>query len=199
MKRLTLWQLVFLGCILCSLICGLMYCCCPPRHPPERDFEIEELLLDVSAFPVGWSADAEGPRAPAKAPLGGLKSIERTELFFYVRGGGAVEEIHRFQSTGDAIQEFERQLGIAFFVGKYDTPWIIPLALPYQSPIADQFHFACSEQGSISMCRMIGRYEEYLVKFNTHMSPDFMTYEDLECVLQAIDERMAQYLGKGAE
>jgi len=46
---------------------------------------------------------------------------------------------------------------------------------------------------------MIGQYDEYFVIFNTYMSPDFMTYEDLERVLRAIDERMAHYLAEDIE
>ena len=38
------------------------------------------------------------------------------------------------------------------------------------------------------MCRAVGQYDEYFVRFNTHMSPGFMTYADLERVLKAIDE-----------
>jgi len=49
------------------------------------------------------------------------------------------------------------------------------------------------------MCNMIGQYEEYFVRFNSHISPDFMTYADLERVLKAIDERMALYLAEDSE
>lgn len=170
--------------------------CLPQERPPKRNFTIQELLISESAFPPGWSVSTAGPRQPAKAPLGHYESIERTELFFYVYGGGAFEEIHRFASVQGAAREFRRKRDLDFAQREIDTPWVIPPELPYQSPVADQFYLACATQGGMPMCRAIGQYEEYLVKFNTHMSPDFMTYADLERVLKAIDDRMASHLGK---
>jgi hypothetical protein len=49
------------------------------------------------------------------------------------------------------------------------------------------------------MCIVTAQYEEYLIRFNVHMHPEFMTYQDLERVLRAIDERMARNLGKQAQ
>lgn len=208
-KKAGSWRKWLFGCALALGVCieCITLCYLRDGHPPRRDFRIEELLIDESVFPEGWKVDPAGPSAPAKAPLGGLKSIERTSLHFYIWGvsgeqiwsGVAGEQIHRFWSVNDAVEEFERQMGLAFAVGKYDTPWVVPAELPYQSSAADRVFFACSVHGSIPMCRMIGQYDEYFVIFNTHMSPDFMTYEDLERVLQAIDERMAHYLAEDTE
>jgi len=170
--------------------------CLPQEHPPKRSFAIQELLIDESAFPPGWSVSTAGPRPPAKAPLGHYESIESTELFFYVYGGSAFEEIHRFSSVQGAAREFRRKRDLEFAKREIDTPWVVPPELSYQSPAANQFYLACATQGGIPMCRAIGQYEEYFVKFNTHMSPDFMTHADLERVLKAIDERMASYLGR---
>jgi len=40
----------------------------------------------------------------------------------------------------------------------------------------------------------MARYDEYISVFDTIMSPEYMTLNDLEKVLRAIDERMARYL-----
>lgn len=43
---------------------------------------------------------------------------------------------------------------------------------------------------------MIAQYEEYYVELVVHVTPQTVTFEVLERVLRAIDERMARCLGK---
>lgn len=190
---------LFVLVVLCLVCAGGMHLCSygylPWERVPDRGFPIEALLIDESAFPPGWKASAVGPRPPPSAPLGYYDSIDRVELFFYVDSGVAFHEIHRFESVRGAVREFKRQMVISF----PSETWIVPVELPYQSPTADQFYLACSAQRAIPMCRAIWQYEEHFVRFNTHMSPDSMTYSDLERVLRAIDERMALYLAEGGE
>ena len=191
-KTNFLRMFIFIGVgLLCAgtiQMCSYGYL--PWEQAPDRSFPIEVLLIDESAFPPGWEPSINGPRPPANAPLDHYGSIERVELFFYTREQVAFQEVHRFASIRGAIREFKRQKSISFPAGV----WVIPDKLTYQSPIADQFYLACSLKSTIPMCGAIGRYEEYLVRFNTHMSSDFMTYSDLERVLEAIDRRMARYL-----
>ena len=194
-----------LGCLvvglsMCCLICccgGMLFCPCAGEPLPERNFKVANLLINVSAFPEGWMADS-GPSIPASAPLGGVYDIERTLLSFGTSDGscGASEEIYRFSSIKGAQQDFERRLDVNFTVGEYDTPWVVPEELSYQSFVADQFYYSCSTHGCTLYCQMLGRYEEYVVVFSTGISPDFMTYRDFEYLLQAIDETMAQVLDK---
>jgi hypothetical protein len=95
------WKL--LGCsglFLFCVLCGLCNCFLGER-PPERGFEIEELLIDATVFPPGWRASELWPWPPASAPLEGQTSIERTSLDFYtiaVDDAVAVMEIHRYWS-----------------------------------------------------------------------------------------------------
>jgi len=180
--------------------------------PTEREFAIEELFIDVSAFPSGWKADPAGPHIDTgRAPLGGgPETIQRWVLFFHAEGivkgksVGAYEQIYRMANVKVAAKEFERRLTAWFPTGEYWTPWERPGDVEYQSPVADRFYLACASYGAtpetrIQTCDMVGQYEEYLVWFSTDMSPDFMTYEDLERVLQAIDERMVHYLAEDTE
>jgi hypothetical protein len=179
MRRARVFTLLACACILL----GCRSCGYPP---------IEDLLIDESAFPPGWSASTSGPKPIARAPLGGTESVESIELFFYAYGGGAVESIRRFESAQGAADEFKRQSGIVFRNGEFNTPWATPPELAYQSPLADQFYCACStyEGEPWPSCACIARYGVYFIHFNTHMLPSLMTYTDLENVLQAIDERM---------
>ncbi len=172
-------------------------------QPPRRDFQIRELLIDETAFPPGWRA--QPPRRPSSAPLGGQTSIERIFRSFYTIGpstnGVAVEEIHRYWSVGDAAREFERVMPIEFRKGEHWSPWTLPQGFHYTSPYANRIRIGCARktwQGvSTEYCRMVGQYEEYIVRFSTKISPKYMTYKDFERVVRAIDERMGHYLGKG--
>jgi len=168
--------------------------CLPGEGVPIRDFPIEAMLIPVRAFPKGWTDDPTGPSAPPLPPLGGYKSIERTEVFFYIANGVATEEIHRFACTRQAADAFASSKHSEFAEGEFSRGWLPPTELQYRSPIAEQFYLACGQHGSIRMCRAIGQYQEYFVLFNTHMSPGFMTYADLEKILRAIDGPMARYL-----
>jgi len=203
--------LVYVGAIfiLCLVTCAgcLLACNALQERPPERGFETDELFIDVSVFPPEWSADPAGPqRHTGQAPLGGgPETLQRRVLTFDVGDGhgGAFEKIYRMASIKVAAKEFERQITLWFPKGKYWTPWERPTELKFESSIADQFRVACAHDTARSdlaqKCHFIGQYEEYLVWFSTDMSPDFMTYQDLEHVLEAIDERMEHYLMEGAE
>ena len=191
--RLVLLLVLVIWCLACV---GAMYLwryeCLPWECVPDRSFPVEVLLIDESVFPPGWQADITGPSSPPNAPLDHYDSIERIELFFYAHGSVAFQEIHRFASVRGAAREFEHRRSIFF----PSEAWVVPVELAYQSPTADRFYLACSVERAIPMCRAIWQYEEYFVRFNTHMSPEFMTYSDLERVLRAIDERMAFYLAE---
>jgi len=132
--------------------------CLPQERPPKRSFAIEELLIDESAFPPGWSVDTGGPAPPAKAPLGHYESIERTELFFYVYGGVAFEQIHRFSSVQGAAREFKRRKDLDFAQREIDTPWVVPPELSYQSLVANQFYLACATQGGVPMWAFVAEW-----------------------------------------
>ena len=171
----------------------LVSACRPLSHPPIKD-----LLIDLSAFPDGWSGDTNGPGPMARAPLWGKKSVESIEIFFYVYGSGAYEGIQRFLDTQSAAEEFSRQLGIVFIETEFDTPWVIPDELNFESFSASRSYYACSQSEGIPWqeCAYIAQYGTYFVHFNTGMVPGYMSLDDFERVLQAIDDKMAKYADK---
>jgi len=200
MRKLKGWQrgMVICGgivllCILCAVLNNAL-----PEQPPERGFKIEDLLIDESSFPPGWTANVIN--RPPSAPLGGQVSIERISVDFHNLQGVAVEEIHRYTSISVAANEFKRVVLIEFPSGAHWSTWELPEGFHYQSPYANCIQVGCARetwQGiSIEFCRMVGQYEEYIVRFGTKISPDYMTHTDFEVVVQAIDERMGHYLGK---
>lgn len=157
---------------------------------PEDSFALEPLLLDESVFPPGATA---GPVMETADHHGAIGHLGRD---IYVGTGGASHEVYRYTTARRAAREFERMMNIGFPRGEYYTPWAVPSELRYQSPVADQFYLACANHGGNLICHAMGQYDEYFIRFSTLISPDSMTYADLERALRAIDERMASYLGK---
>jgi hypothetical protein len=180
-KRAT-WLTVLVGLLLIASGCV--------PGTPQRDFPIEALLLDETAFPLGTKA---GPAMPMPNKL---ESRESRGLTFYGRFGIANHDVYRYRSARQAASTFERETTLWFPNTQFSGPWTVPSELPYQSPVADRFYLACSIEMGTPMCNIIAQYEEYFIRFNVHMHPEFMTYQDLERVLRAIDERMARNLGK---
>ena len=163
--------------------------------PPPRECPIENLTLDEEPFPPGAIAGKIlSPLPGAPIPRTSLESAGRTINYEYK--GGANHDIYRYKSEGRAAQEFKRRKELEFSTRQWRGPWEIPNTLKYRSPIANRYYVACGMQNNVYMCKMIAQYEEYFVLFSADMLPAAMTFEDLEHVLRAIDERMAQCLKK---
>lgn len=145
--------------------------------------EVQSLLIDATAFPEGWVASSP------ERPPDHHGAIRRCGVDFYVYDGVAVQEIYQYETGEEASREFTRQLDVFFTERPIDTPWEVPPLPGPASPAADEYRLACSIQGKESMCRALARYGHFVVRFNTHMSPDFMTYENLQLVLRAINDK----------
>jgi hypothetical protein len=89
---------------------------------------------------------------------------------------------------------------IEFPEGEHWSAWEIPEGFTYRSAYADRWRVGCAREtwdGSvIEFCRMVGQYEEYVVRFSTKVSAAYMTYRDFERIVRAIDEKMGDYLKK---
>lgn len=190
LQVILMTQVVYLRLLILAGVLVVATGCTITILNPEDSFALEPLLLDESVFPPGATA---GPVMETADHHGAVGRLMRT---IYVGMGVAVHEVYRYSSEQRAAREFDRQIPIWFPRGETWTSWVVPAELPYQSPVASRFYLACASHESIRMCGVIAQYDEYFIRFSTHMSPDFMTYADLEGVLKAIDDRMASYLGK---
>ena len=168
------------------------------RPAPTREFTVDELLIDQSAFPVGWYASA--PPGPVRIVDGAIIADRSIEVTFRVDDPDwhtAALEIYRFSSEYRATREYRRQLSVLFNSQSIAalTPWETPAELSYESPVANQSNFACGRNGITGKrgCRFLGQYDEYLVVFGSVVGAR-MDFVDLEHILQAIDERLAHYL-----
>jgi hypothetical protein len=171
----------------------VMSSCQRSTFPP-----IEDLLVDATVFPPGWHADPEGPEPDPSAPFGGIKSVERTTLYFHSNTAGAFETIERFKSSGGAWDEFNNQKDSLFRTSEFQGPYEIPEELPYESRLADRFYLACwrPEYTPMLGCDYLAQYGPYLVPLNLGWDPDTMTPSELEKILLAVDDKLANYADK---
>jgi len=189
-----------LGCIGLLFACvALMFSCAVIYGQPKtraQPVDIYDLMVDVSAFPQGWDVEFGPSHPPPGKHLRG--EDEGLYVQFDARGfdAGAMHVVCRYkndlQATGSFYvdNEFPKRDSVV-------TPWAVPEEWSYTSPVADRFKFACAELETLRRfrnCTAVAQYDEYISIFSTNVSPEYMTLEDLERVLRAIDERMTQHL-----
>jgi hypothetical protein len=166
--------------------------------------DTHELLTDASVFGLGWyrAFDAE--------PVPKREYGERESLYVgFAHEGlqpytlGASHTVYRYRNELDCAILYTLEFsGKAFPDHIMMRGWGMPEEWSYQSAVADRFRFACGELDSVApkwTCKAVAQYDEYISVFSTELSPDYMTLEDVERILVAIDERMALHLGKNVE
>jgi hypothetical protein len=205
MKRVCfLLGFLALGCLCSPGSCFLFHIFEKPA--PVRDFAIEDLLVDVSAFPGDWRVAS--PPAPYPHYDGAI-TYQREDIFIGFKANSptllvAGHLVYRFGASWKADAAYSEQLPVQFNSNSAAslTPWETPDQLPYESGVAERFHFACHVSGvgtPATVCLAMGQYQEYLVLFHTVMDSEYMTFADLERILVAVDERMALYLEKDTQ
>ena len=148
--------------------------------------ECEDLLIDDSGFLAEWSRGQPIEDAHYGA-------IEGCGVDFYVVSGVAVETVYKYSDEAAAQDGYQLLLDIAFPTNQDDTFLESPPEIP-ASTTADDFQVFCFHQNTIPMCGAVARYDAYVVHFNTHMRPEFISVDDVENILQAIDGKMSQHL-----
>lgn len=174
----------------------------PVTRAPAVD--TRALLIDASAFPPGWYRAFE-PEPIPKREYGERESLH---VAFAHEGlepyrASASHRVYRYRNELDCAILYTLEFsGKGFPNHIMTTPWDVPEEWSYRSPIADHFRFECGELDSVPpewICETVAQYDEYVSVFGSRLSADYMTLEDLERILVAIDERMALHLGKDVE
>jgi len=167
----------------------------------QPDIALDSLLIDLSVMPPDWYVASMNNHAYEED-----FNYERTADNSFSNPGyaGGGQNVFQFRSERQAARIFEGQLRREFNSSSVasETPWQIPPELPYTSKVADQFHFAChisNINGLSEICKMMGQYDKYLVILSMHMTPDYMTYADLEKILEAVDKKIADALAEGVK
>jgi len=191
--------LVTMSCSLAPLVPWLTPT--PTPTPKVRDFELRELLIDISA--LSSLCHLDGP--PKELPYEEKPVNVEEDLYirFDCNGSlvGGMYAVYRFRDSQAAAERY-RNLPGWFYNATRITPYKVPDWVQYQSPVADQFRFACADFHGYTevysrRCVVIGQYEEYISAFSISISPPESMIDHtmlLKQILQAIDERMTLHL-----
>jgi hypothetical protein len=157
---------------------------------------METLMLDRSLFSKDWYQQSLPSERSASVRWG----IERLGVsFISQKNGVAGQAVYRGRDSNETrAKYFDEITGPGWFHSdENETEWYIPSDFTYESTVANNYRFGCQthKPSGVQSCQFVGQYEVYLIRFRTDMS-SIMTYEDLERILQAIDNKMAQCLEK---
>jgi hypothetical protein len=168
------------------IVAALLLSNCVPRYAQVEycDPDLQALLVDETAMPSSWN-QADGQ--PTKNDEFSHGAINHCMITFHTSNGAAFEQIFQYETEQEAAADYMRMKELFFREDSKSFP-----APSYDLTNADNFHLACAISTDTPMCGILAQYGVYIIDTNTHMSPDFMTNDDLVRVLQAIDEKMAQ-------
>lgn len=187
---------VCMAVVILILMLTLSGCWLDRATPTTSDYSLRPCLVDLSDFPLGWSLP-NGPGSfrspdqilPGRALAGVSASFGHGESNAIAR-----HAVLAYKTERQAAREFNRQQPETYFSASRLTPWETPAGFSYVSPVADQFRLSCAEIDGhaqvFNLCIAMGQYGTHLSTFATWISPDYMTYGDLERILKVIDNRM---------
>ncbi|MBN1935963.1 MAG: hypothetical protein JW934_14935 [Anaerolineae bacterium] len=185
---IKIWGVMLLMLLACRIQIG--------PAPSPSPCSIESLLLDETFF----HKDFYQTSVPSKdgAPMRfGINKIGTG--FTSNQYGGATQEVYEGSDAKETRERFAENIATGYDFSSREgwTDWYIPDTFDYQSLVADQFRFRCYKHkaSGVETCQAVGQYGVYLIKFEADMSP-ILTYQDLERMLQGIDDKAAQCLGK---
>lgn len=190
MKHRPIKTTRYIYCLCLVCLGGVLAACLWGSKAPERDFTLEDLLIDLSDLPDGWWE--EHPPAPPLEVDGEIIASESIRVIFLASKSpreAVGHRIYRFRYTDTARKEYQNQLEIRF----NDPSLTLPEALPYQSDVAESSTFVCGEVTGGESCHFMGVYEEFLVILNVVMRGS-INYTELESILETIDHRMATWV-----
>jgi len=155
--------------------------------PMVRDFPIIDLLIGLSDMPKGWSVKIQPEQfrevgALDAAQIAFVSSSEEPR-------NGASIGIYNYATTEEAIRVFDRHYKTRVY-GDIPATWNNPLVS------ANQYKVGCynREGQEPYVCTWAAQYQEFVVLFDTWIIPEYMSFEDFEKVVIAIDNRMTLYL-----
>jgi hypothetical protein len=166
--------------------CGGGYIKFTTPDVPPAPCPIQELLLDVSAFP-GDNWEETGSRSEKAAP--DRMGIEKIGTSFSGPIGGAFQEVYRFESERQASRAYTDSVQSWFTSATGRTEWTIPMELSNLVVNADKYRVGCNElkSGGYKQCQYVAQYSTYVIIFFAGMRA--MSYDDFIELVEEIDQR----------
>jgi len=155
--------------------------------PIIRNFDIVDLLINARDLPNGWQQKGEPERFQE------VGAIDAAEVSFFadidkVRNGSSLG-IYNYGTSEEAERVYKRMYELGVY-GDLPPGWDNPQFF------ASQYKVGCYnwEGREPYACTWVARYQEFIMQFNTWIIPGFMSFDDVESVVIAIDLRMKIYL-----
>jgi hypothetical protein len=193
--------------LLCMICCSLWFTMgsvLRTLHPAAKD-----LLINTAAMPADWSAKEATSWREDRHVLQDQGVADWAMITFIVPDG---EQALMPRLASQSVKNYTLPVWawVAFIKQSRSVRTPLPSNGPpdwtYRSEIADQFRLVCGNmkasdvtdsEGEWLYCTALGRYGSYLSEFSTRVSEEHgMTQDELQGVLKAIDERMAEQLHK---
>jgi len=134
-----------------------------PTPTPLTGSPAQAFIVSEEAYPSNWdSLPCDSER--------GRSNDSYYEQFFVPKArqpGQFLQKVFRMNSIEEASAKFAVYRNGEFHkkeAAAESTDFSPPKELPYVSPIADEYYFACGREFGL-VCRMIARYENYFVFF----------------------------------
>lgn len=201
--RTCLWH--WIGFVL--FIAGSTACASPRNQPivtPSSVVLAPDLLLNDESFPQNWHilpGDDEYDKGPSDATR---EFVPREN-----RPGHVIQDVLIFRSARAAAAEF-RGYRETFFHKKPppqtpSTDHRPPPQIQYQSPIADEYYFACGVD-IVPICQVLYRYDNYFIYMFFDIESieidgkqyggddEGLQLEEIEPILRALDAQVADRL-----
>ena len=176
---------------------------CHQGPSPELRTRVESHLFECSLeepdFPSGWqhlrsrTYDITTQGIPGHGLGGNRVVFGRYDAQI---GIPASHGILAYRTPERAAITFERFPGLFYDAGRL-TPWVKPDVA--QSDLsADAFRVGCADFETLDAglsrrrCHFLARYGRFLTTFETWVSPEYMSEEEMVQVLRALDEHMLQ-------
>lgn len=159
----------------------------------------KELILPISQFPSSWEVSGN-PK-----PMGsGIGFGDEDDFYanYKLKNNKHIissQYVLYFSSLHQAKNEYSRLEGSEFNDNSIaiSQAWERPREIEFSSNIADQYRVACAINnvaGEKQVCKVMIQYGQYIIIFTTIISPDIMTLEEFNSLIQFLDEFVIQKL-----
>ena len=171
---------------------------------PNRNCPLAALMPDTGVFPN--ATKYQSLRSPAPKLAYGSRGVD-SGLQEYLIGKTAsafdqpraTHEIQRWSTVSVAQRDYVERRDFALQTGDRFGPWSLPSAITHTNVFADETVIACGAVEIVTKmyrCWMVGRYQEYVVIFDTEIVSGVLELAQVNPILSDIDNRMGACLAK---
>jgi hypothetical protein len=171
----------------------------PKPLPSPRNFTARNLLIDRSLLGEEWKVNSKPTEFPPNVFVF-RKNRGVATVSFSMSKASVRHIIATFSNSNDAARAYQDHDYTRDSLGRFPETWHELSRWTYESPVADQFRIVCADVENVtqvgSLCVIEAQYEEFLSIVIYGNDAPGRTVSDLIMVANAVDKRMAEFLGK---